>query len=362
MNKDQLLEFLDNQKVPYAWRSTNKEMELYDRLNAIIDEAIFLVERYPEISKLKDFLESKIPQENDEDYHFFKNSIEDIMEQINKPIHKYKGGALKDPIRKKIFAKKHKLSGAIISWPTTPTRTRPSQRNQEGTPDSSSCVAQGVASHAELWLGDIMSAQPIFFNRAGGHGSYGMSLSDADNISLNIGTNTEALIPSQRMSDAQLDTPVSTPTPYRALGKGIFVRQSMDDIADAITQYKGVKLTFASNGDEWDEPNQTPVYKGSPIEFRHQIFAFDFFINNGVRTLVCNDSDGIWSSSNGLRYITEDFLKKRCTGASTVPGWGIHHIVQTPVGTQIDDTTTVSNWNWIFSWWNKFKQKFTIKE
>lgn len=232
----------------------------------------------------------------------------------------YSGGAKREKFGKKFFSKKHSYSG-LVNWANSPTRTRPAQRFQTSpNGDSTSCVAQSKAGHIELFLSKIISAQPIFYNRSNKPNT-GMYLSDCDSITLKIGTNTEQIIPSEKLNDTQLDTLNLSPTPIKATGQGVFVAQDADHIADAISHFKGVSCTFVSNSDEWDSPNQTPVYKGTPTTFGHCIFLFDFFLNNGVKTFVANDSDGLWSASNGLRYITEDFLLKRCTGASYNPSY-----------------------------------------
>lgn len=241
---------------------------------------------------------------------------------------KYQGGVRREKWHKKLFTKKHRVAG-LVQWTSDFTKLRPSQRFQtspEG--DSSSCVDQGQASHAELWIGRPMSAKSLFQARK--PKGYGDSLSGSDNNALVVGTTDESILPSEKMTDQELDQPYSVPTPIKAKGKGVFVPLDSNSIMDAINQWKGVKVTFISCPQEWDAPNQTPVYKdikltdafGNLINgaFEHQIFFFDGK-NNGTITFKANDSDGLWSAGDGLRYITEDFLLKRGTGASYVPGW-----------------------------------------
>jgi len=232
---------------------------------------------------------------------------------------KMQGGALPDKWHKKVFGKKHVYSG-LVNWPTVPTRTKPSQRFQTSpTGDSASCVAQSKASHVEVVLGVVVSAEPIYINRS--PKTPGMSLSQADDNMYKIGTGTEALIPSQKMTDAQLDVPSLQPTPFKATGKGVFVSLNADAIADAINQFEGVSVTFGSNESEWDGPQFTPRYNGTPVSFYHCIFFYDFYMDNGVKTFLACDSDGLWSSPLGERKITENFLLKRATGASYSPGF-----------------------------------------
>lgn len=233
---------------------------------------------------------------------------------------KYRGGALKDNRVELVY--KPRFSG-LIDWSTTPTipGILPSQRNQRGSPDSSSCVAQSKASCINSVTGIVASAQPIFIRRKGGLNSEGMYLSDADSIAFTVGTNTEALNPSQHLSDAKLDVPNTIPITIKATGDGIDVPITADDVAQAILEGKAVSAAFESNESEWDCPNNTPVYNGTPTSFGHCISLYGFVLINGVKTFIANDSDGQWSSPTGLRYITEDFLLKRCTGVSYNPNF-----------------------------------------
>lgn len=264
-------------------------------------------------------------------------------------MNKMQGGALKEKWHKKIFQRTHLYSG-IVNWPTSPMRARPAQRFQiSPLGDSSSCVAQSAAGQAEMWLGKPMSAQPIFSRRT--PKGYGMYLSDADSISIATGTNTEALVASQKMTDSQLDVPNSTLTPFKGSGKGTFVPINADSIADAINIAKGVKVTFESNEEEWDSPNQTPVWDGGKTTFGHCIFFFDFYMNKGVKTFIANDSDGLWSSPNGLRYITEAFLVKRATGASYVPTWIDTTLIPVPGFPNMKPESPI--WiKWFLYFWN----------
>lgn len=233
-------------------------------------------------------------------------------------MNKYKGGALRDNRSKikKFFSPQHPYSG-LINWSSTPTIPGkvPVQRNQEGSPDSSSCVAQSKQSCIYANLGIITSAQPIFSRRLN-FPTEGMYLYDADQLMVSTGTNLESLIPSEHLNDMQLDLASSFPTPIKATGKGVTVQIDADHIADAINLAKAVSVTFESNEQEWDHENFTPVYQGTPTTFGHCICLYGYFMNQGVKTFIATDSDGQWSSPTGLRYITESFLVKRATGCS----------------------------------------------
>lgn len=241
-------------------------------------------------------------------------------------MNKIKGGARKDNRSKlrKFFTKKHPYSG-LVPWTTIPIIPghTPPQRNQRGTPDSSSCVEQTKQSCVYANLGIETSAQPGFSRRIGAPNSVGMYLYDASNLAYNIGTNLESLIPSEHMNDDQLDVSNTTPLTIKATGKGVDVEIDANHIADAILTANAVSVTFESNEEEWDATNFTPMYKGTPTTFGHCICLYGFFMNNGLKTFIATDSDGQWSSPTGLRYITEPFLLERATGCDYSPNFTI---------------------------------------
>jgi len=54
--------------------------------------------------------------------------------------------------------------------------------------------------------------------------------------------------------------------------------------------------------------------------FGHSIEAVDFFLFNGVKTILCRDSAGQNSSPTGYRLINDAFLCGRCRGAMDLLG------------------------------------------
>lgn len=266
---------------------------------------------------------------------------------------KIKGGVLNDN-RAEGEKNYHVVTAGLVNWTDTQTipGTKPTQRNQEGSPDSSSCVAQSKASQINSATGIVASARPIFAHRIGAPASDGMYLYDADNIVVSVGTTTEAILPSELMSDAQLDQLFTFTPIIKATGSGVDVEINADAIADAILAAKSVSVTFESNEQEWDAENCTPVHiPGSTITFGHCISLYGFFLNNGVKTFIANDSDGQWSSVYGIRYITEAFLLARGNGASYSPGF----VTTVPTLVEKDPTHTFPNMTpETPSWWTKF--------
>ena len=205
--------------------------------------------------------------------------------------------------------------GMPAAWIEKPQSTwrLPSQRNQ-GT--SYSCLFQSAASAMEQFNKLVDSAAVYQLRKdPTQEGDY---LQDVLDILYNKGTVIEAAAPSQNMSDPQLDA-IKLPTflnltitGYRTIGT-----ITMEAIAEAVQAYGNCILVFSSNTEEWQI---TPTYLGTPTTFGHAIVACDFSLINGQQRLVARDSAGTFSSPQGYRLITQDFLNKRCRGAAYILG------------------------------------------
>lgn len=213
-------------------------------------------------------------------------------------------------LKDKDYSSKETMSMAIsLKWNRDINgATNYSQRNQNG---SGSCVAQSSAKALEiLRKGEIISAHPIYARRANYPG-FGMSLQDAGNIVKNLGTTTEELDPSQNMSEAQMNAPVTVQTPINGYLYAFPKFKDIDEIATAIEFYKHCKIAVGCNGGEWSEK---PVYNGEAPNLFHDICATYYFTDEqGNKCLRIDES---WGRNNtGHRVLTETFLKLRCTGA-----------------------------------------------
>lgn len=212
------------------------------------------------------------------------------------------------PVVKKIQDHLHeeRYGGLPVVWIEKPQSTwkLTPQRNQDG---SFSCYMQSAASAIYTFLKQEFSALPYQL-RAGGKGSEGMYGQNVGDILFNIGTCLESIGLSEYRSDPQIDSAVLPPASVKITGYRTFSSLNIDSIAEATQAYGNCIITIASNSQEY---LVTPVYLGTPVTFGHAICASDFTLINGVKTLVCNDSAGQFSSPTGLRLITEDFLNKR---------------------------------------------------
>jgi hypothetical protein len=219
--------------------------------------------------------------------------------------------------------------GMPANWVEKPQSTwrLPSQRNQDG---SFSCLFQSAASAMEQFNKLVISAAVYQLRKdPTQEGDY---LQDVLDILYNKGTVIEVQAPSQNMSDPQIDAVVLptflnlTITGYRTIGT-----ITMEAIAEAVQAYGNCILVFSSNTQEWQV---TPVYNGQATTFGHAICAVDFTLINGQQRLVARDSAGQFSSPQGYRLLTQDFLNARCRGAAYILG-----VKTTPVPPPISPAT-----------------------
>ena len=192
--------------------------------------------------------------------------------------------------------------------------------NQNG---SGSCVAQTEAKEMGIIrsLKDKnyvhFSATDIYQRRinkpAGGMGAV-----NARDIVKNGGATLESLVPSQSMTDEEMDSAIIEPykrevgsifkvSNYLEIPKGQF-----ETIASIIqTTGKGVMVWFYFNSSEWGRLIPEVQDTGLQLEsaLRHSVTAVDFFLHNGIKVLRVEDS----ARFNGLKehLITEQFFNAR---------------------------------------------------
>jgi len=220
---------------------------------------------------------------------------------------------------------KHYYSGLPVVWveKSQSQWKLPSQRNQ-GT--SSSCLFQSGATALEVLLKQVVSA--AFYVLRADPTRGGSFQGDVGDILKKKGTILEIVCPSQNMSEGEMNS-IKLPTflNIQITGYQFSNPKKIEEIAEAVQAYGNCGLVFDSNHDEWQI---TPVYTGAILEdsngeyvfgaFGHSIEAVDFFLLNGVKTILARDSAGQNSSPTGYRLITENFLIHRCRGAMDLLG------------------------------------------
>lgn len=194
--------------------------------------------------------------------------------------------------------------------------------NQDG---SGSCVAQTLAKLLGImyWLKNGVyvhfSATHIYQRRAN-KPQGGMAGMNAFDIARE-GVTLEELVPSQNMSDAQMDSVVieqykkDVGSVFKVPNAVTLPIKDIDTVASVIQQTgKGVMVWFYFANDEW---TAHPVVKYpnldmyAPTTGRHSVSAVDFCLKNGKKTLIIDDSWGSQYGLAGQREIDEDWFKAR---------------------------------------------------
>jgi hypothetical protein len=191
-------------------------------------------------------------------------------------------------------------------------------RNQNG---SGSCVAQSVAKMFEVLdtkSTNAWSAIPIY-TRRNNKPAEGMAAGDALTIATKYGSTYEHIVPSQYMTNAQMDAvsiadaPMSAdkPTNWYTIG---YNGASFDDIANAVLQ-NGCAIIFVNASvKEWTSVPKTHTSDGT---LRHAVCAVDV-IYNYEPYIVIEDSWGTFKNTStiqladGQRALSRSFIEKHC--------------------------------------------------
>lgn len=193
-------------------------------------------------------------------------------------------------------------------------------RNQDG---SGSCVAQTDAKMLEVWdykhdgVLTVYSATPTYQNRTT-RPAPGMNFVDGLGYSKEKGTYLEADVPSQNMSDKQMDEYV-VKAPVQGLRPTNYVvvaDRTFHNVASVVQVYGAVMLWFKCSYEEWSQDVPTGLSDSEAV--RHSVTAVDIIKFNGVEHIVIEDSWGTWLKKSdlplkeGQRAITKEFFDKHC--------------------------------------------------
>lgn len=189
-------------------------------------------------------------------------------------------------------------------------------RNQDG---SGSCVANSQAKFAEVMAakrGDKIkfSHAPVYQKRAN-KPSAGMGYPDAPKIQVQIGTCREERMPSENMTDAQLDA-LTLPHDYEEINDYarpsgyVSIALNFFDVASYVETHGAAIVWFDTDYPNWTKDIPTPGGKGGGV--RHSVCAVDAVNFNGTNYLVIEDSWGKFGKYNGQRLITAEFFKDAC--------------------------------------------------
>lgn len=189
---------------------------------------------------------------------------------------------------------------------------------------SYTCVAQsmakilGIDNFVEEGRYVDFSARDLYERRSNkqvGDGA-GMIGVDAFDIATKYGTTFEQWLPSQKMSEAEINahferkgSDIEVAEVFRAGGYVQLEATNIEKIASIIQSGKGVMLWFSFTYNEWDD---TPEVASANPDIRHSVVGTDITLWNGQKAIVIDDSWGQFYGLEGQRVITESFLKSRC--------------------------------------------------
>lgn len=188
---------------------------------------------------------------------------------------------------------------------------------------SGSCVAQTVAKMLGIMYQEKNGKYVHFsathvYQRRSNKPQGGMAGTNALEIG-KAGVTLEELVPSQNMSDSEMDA-VVIPEYKHKVGEvfkaGNYITlpiQDIETIASVIqTTGKPVMVWYWFKHNEW---TGTPEVKYPTLTTaagsRHSVTAVDFCLINGKKCLIIDDSWGTKYGEKGQRIITEDFHSKR---------------------------------------------------
>ncbi len=192
---------------------------------------------------------------------------------------------------------------------------------------SGSCVAQTMAKLLGImyWLANgiyVHFSATHIYQRRMNKPEGGMNGDDVFKIA-SEGVTLEELVPSQKMSDSEMDA-VVIPEYKKKVGEVFKISKNwitlpikdIETVASVLQQTgKGVMLWFYFKYDEWDkDPNvkYNDIVLGAASTSRHSVTGVDFTLYNGKKAIVIDDSWGPKAGTGaGQRVIDEDFFNAR---------------------------------------------------
>lgn len=260
-------------------------------------------------------------------------------------------GGLADPRtdeeRSQDWTHEELASASLVEWKEKPQSNWKlfETRNQVY---SSSCMAHsgvkisGIDNFTETGEYVSLSAKPVYSGRFNKPGE-GMYQQDCLSLLSKPTACLESQLPSNGLNEQELNEPFTvseemkaSAEKYRANGYLTITNRTIDAVASVIAQGKGVQIMIFFKNEEYAQNVPQILYPElkSTEAYRHGVAATDFFIYNGKKALLIEDSAGIDSTidKKGWRIITEDFFNARCFSA----GYLINKKnegVEKPVGT-----------------------------
>lgn len=243
----------------------------------------------------------------------------------------YFTGLIPDPREEEKKAKDYQhaeLYGALpLNWvEKTPDQWRKFPiRNQDGSGQCvafSCAMALGVNNLLENNKFENLSPRYIYSKRVN-QDSAGMWLQNAFEISCKHGSPLDTFLPSDLLNEQQAnepftETPEMTANAQLFKGKSYLFCRNIDEIAQVIARGLAVPICATWKFDEW---TSVPKVIHRPVDSsfaRHCVTGVDYFLYNGEKAILVNESWGSEYGNDGLRILTESFLNERMTGAGYI--------------------------------------------
>ena len=180
-----------------------------------------------------------------------------------------------------------------------------------------SSLALAINNYFETGVFRKFSAKPIYARRKN-NPSPGMYLDDVGNICINYGTVYDILYPSPNI-ESQMNDLNGFTDDLEAIGKilraqsYIWVTAGIDSYAQILSMKKPIVMTVTFGDNEWGYED-TPQIRDVDTKYGHAVLGFPkgYFLLNGKKTILIQDSWGPKIGWNGRRKLTEDwFIKNR---------------------------------------------------
>lgn len=187
-------------------------------------------------------------------------------------------------------------------------------RNQNG---SGMCVAFSICKALGINNPPYKDLRPEFIYNKRANTGEGMWLQNAFDIAVKYGAPEDPYLRGDNLTEelASRYIPTNEETTqalkYRGKNYVFIARDNLDEIARVIEQGHTPIFLVRCDITEWTAEPLVNFSKTSPFNVNHAIPAIYAGMKDGVKTIVVSDSWGSSYGRNGLRYLSEDFIKTR---------------------------------------------------
>lgn len=233
---------------------------------------------------------------------------------------KFNTGVAKDPrnsIQKSLDYQHEDLFGTTpYTWKSFDGANLPHYtiRNQNG---SSACVAFSICKALGINNPPYKDLRPEFIYTKRANSGEGMWLQNAFDIAVKHGAPEDPLLLGDNLTEAQANAYIPTEDAtinalkYRGKNYVFISKNDLDGIARVIDQGHTPIFLVRCDITEWTGEPLVNHSKTAPFNINHAVPCIYAGMRDGVKTIVVSDSWGSMYGRNGLRYLSEDFIKTR---------------------------------------------------